>query len=242
MNFNMKKYQYPIILAAITLVLTGLISSGVMGKWLPDRELAWVQKFKPDVSIENNQKLLKAERGEPLYNGDTLTTDNEGYALVQFMDKSFARVKPQSMLIVRGEVRGPDDMSSRIGLEAGEVFLEVTQRSVNNFEVATSTSVASVKGTQFGATAEDFFYVVEGEVELLSNRTGETVTLTDKTFGQVNDDGSINTGELTDEKADSLQQGYDELDSQLETKTIRFQFRDENGQIREIELEYYINN
>lgn len=233
---HIKNYRTVTLLTVAAFLLFGMVYLNA------NRPLAYVQKFKPVVSIENNQKEIKAEKAGPLFDGDTLLTDTEGYALVQFMDKSFARVKPQSMLIVRGEIRAKGDQSSRLGLEAGEIFLNVTKQANTEFEVATATSVASVKGTAFGAKASGYFWVVEGEVELRSNRTGQTTTLTDNEYGEVNEDGSIETGRLSDEEADSLSQGYDQLDSQLETKTIRFRFRDENGQIREVELKYYINN
>ena len=74
-----------------------------------DRPLAIVKRFKPNVDVENksadrSKRLnLDTDKGEQLFNGDTLRTDSEGYALVVFMDKSIAKVKPQSLLIVRGE-------------------------------------------------------------------------------------------------------------------------------------------
>lgn len=225
----------------IGMVIMGLVAADLAVTEKADRPLAFVRKFKPDIYVKNQGPEEKANKANPLYSGDTLRTDDSGFALVQFMDKSIAKVKPSSRLVVRGEVTGKNNTSARISLEAGEIFLNVIPRTTSDFEVATETSVATVKGTQFGANSSNYFWVIEGVVGLFSNNTGQSVDLKEKMFGQVNDDGSIETGELTDEELENLNEGYDELEGGFEEKVIKLRFRDENGQIREIELKYYEN-
>lgn len=236
---NRKKIIYILGSAVLFLVLVGMVSADLFSP--PDRILAYVKKYKPNISIQNAEKEFEAKKASPLYSGDTLSTDDNGFALVQFVDKSFAQVKPQSSLIVNGSVNNDKSTAARIVLETGEIFLNVTKRTNSDFEVATNSSVASVKGTQFGARFDDYFYVLEGVIELVSNRTGETVSLGENTFGQVNDDGSIESGELTDDEVDNLRKENSEFDDQLEPKTLKLRFRDANGQIREIEIKYYEN-
>lgn len=236
------KKIYPLAgLTVLFFVAAGMTIDGLRQQKKADRPLAFVQKFKPDVKIVNNEKQINASRAERLYSGDTLQTDPNGFALVQFMDKSIAKVKPQSQLIIQGEVSGKDNTSARINLEAGEIFLNITRRTNSNFEVATNTSVASVKGTQFGARDDNYFWVLEGIIELSSNETGQTVNLTGNMFGQVNEDGSIETGELSEEDIEKLNKDYEELESKLKSKVIKLRFRNENGQLREIELKYFEN-
>ncbi|MDX1639891.1 MAG: FecR family protein [Balneolaceae bacterium] len=224
----------------VTFVIIGMASAEIYHYTGADRPLAFVRRFKPQVSIL--PKDISADKGEPLFSGDTLRTDENGYAAVQFMDKSFAKVKPNSDLTVRGEVRSDKSTSARIALEGGEIFLEVTQRAGNNFEVATSKSVASVKGTEFGVRADDFAWVEEGIVEFMSVATGEVVTLKERMFGQVNEDNTITTGELTDEQLQQLRDEYQDFEGDTgEPQQMRLRFRDENGQIREIEIEFYEN-
>ncbi|MFH5832960.1 FecR domain-containing protein [Halalkalibaculum sp. DA3122] len=221
--------------------IAGLASAEMYNYTSADRPLAFVRRFKPEVNILPKQ--IEPQKGEPLYSGDTLRTYEEGYAAVQFMDKSFAKVKPNSELTVRGEVNNDKSTSARIALEAGEIFMEVTQRSDNNFEVATSKSVASVKGTNFGVRSDNYAWVEEGIVEFMSTETGQTVSLTERMYGQVNEDNSITTGELTEDELQSLRSGYDELDGDTGApKQMRLRFRDENGEIREIQIEYYDNS
>lgn len=231
-----------LLILPLFLILSGMAytASGMLFTQSENDALGLVTKYKPSLSLENLDREMLAETGTTLMNGDTVTTDENGFALIQFIDSSFARVKPHTELVVRGEVVNGKSTSTRIGMEAGEVFLNVSQRSVTNFDVATSTSVASVKGTEFGATYDNYFYVFEGEVELLSE-TGEIATLTDQMFGQVNMNGSIDTGILTDEELEDLMEEYESLEQRTIPRTLRLNFVDANGQIRTIEIELYDN-
>lgn len=224
----------------LAFLIAGMASAEIYTYTTPDRPLAFVRRYKPRVNIL--PKDIEPDKGEPLYSGDTLRTYESGYAAVQFMDKSFAKVKPNSELTVRGKVGNDKSTSARIALEAGEIFMEVTPRSDNNFEVAASKSVASVKGTSFGVRSDNYAWVEEGVVEFLSTETGETVSLTANMFGKVNEDNSITTGKLTDEELENLREDFDELEGDTGgPKRMKLRFRDENGQIREIEIDYYEN-
>ncbi|MTI88613.1 MAG: FecR domain-containing protein [Balneolaceae bacterium] len=228
----------------------GLVCFSFLGLELKDvliteeRPLAIVRRFKPTVAVQNQavdkDLILSLEEnlGEKLFDGDTLMTDDKGYALVVFMDESVAKVKPNSMLIVRGDVSNDvKSMNTRINLENGEIFLNVQPQGSNDFEVATSRSLASVKGTNFGNTAGGYVWVEEGQVDLTALNSGQTVSLYDKMFGQVDQQGNnVDTGELTDRELQDLNEGYSDLDNDLERKTIKLRFRDENGQVRVIEV------
>lgn len=233
---QIRKYILPLLLVAF-------VATGATLKNTDDRPLAYVQKFKPDVRVQNQgtPQVVKKRGEQPLYNGDTLRTDEKGFALVQFMDKSLAKVKPDSRLIVRGEIEDRDNSSTRIGLELGEILMNVSDQGTNNFEVATNTSVASVKGTEFGASSDDYFWVEEGEVEVLVNRTGESVTLTDRSYGQVQEDGSIESGELTEEEVEEKNQEYEQIEEESEPETYELRFIDEDGEEQVIEIKVFEN-
>lgn len=234
-----QKVSFYSAVVLVVIVLAGIGASEFNNP--PDRALAYVQKFKPEITIHKNGTVEEGKISSQLFDGDTLRTNENGLAYVKFMDKSFAKVRPQSFLVVNGTVENDKSTSARILLEAGEIFMNVTRQVNSDYEVVTSTSVASVKGTQFGASSDNYFYVLEGEVEVRSNQTGETVTLTENMFGQVNEDGSIDVGELTEEEVDAIQETNDEFDN-LEPKRMKLQFRDADGQLREIEIEYFENN
>lgn len=232
---SLSKYYLP-------LLVIGLLGIGAHVYEANERPLAFVQKFKPSVGLEKNGEFDNIkERGKPLFDGDTLRTDQNGFALVQFMDKSMAKIKPDSRLIVRGDVQDKQNTSTRIGLELGEILLNVSERGAQNFEVATNSAVASVKGTTFGATFDNYFWVEEGEVEVRSSRTGRSVTLTEKRYGKVQKDGSIETGELTDEELRKRNEGYAEMNEKLEPTIYKVRFTNDNGEERVIEVKVFEN-
>lgn len=214
-----------------------------------DRPLAFVRRFKPRVNIFNraSQKYQKAEQGGKLYDGDTLATGENGYAAVQFMDRSLAKVKPNSVLLVNGSV--DDDtrsMSTRILMNAGEVLMNVDDASQSDFEVATSTSVATVKGTEFAFSVmpngQSGIYVFEGTVSVLAIESGETTEIGSGRFAEVSADGeTIRTGEMDEDERKRRREEFDRADEKMQPKTLKLRFRDEDGNIREVEVKYFEN-
>nr|NIT56577.1 FecR domain-containing protein [Fodinibius sp.]NIV11558.1 hypothetical protein [Fodinibius sp.]NIY25160.1 hypothetical protein [Fodinibius sp.] len=177
----------------------------------------------------------------PLFDGDTLRTDQNGFALVQFMDKSIAKIRPDSRLIIQGNIENKQNTSTRIGLELGEILLNVSERGSQDFEVTTNSAVASVKGTSFGATVDNYFWVEKGTVEVASKQTGQSVTLSEKMYGEVQEDGSIESGELTDEELDKRKAEYSEMNEKLEPTIYKVRFTNENGEERVIEMKVFDN-
>ena len=229
----------------LTIVLGAMISADLYIPVEQDRPLAIVRRFKPVVELANGDKdyvlNLADNLGEQLFSGDTLSTNEGGYALVIFMDNTVAKVKPESTLIVRGESLADSKISDRrINLESGEIFMEVEPVGSGTFEVATSRSLASVKGTRFGTKAYGFIWVEEGQVDVTATTSGQTVSLFEKMFAEIDESGNtIESGTLTEEELVDLDEGYDELDDDLIERTIIIRFRDANGQIREVPINIF---
>lgn len=238
-----------VISIAVSLILVLIVGSMLASDlYIPveqERPLAIVRRFKPQVELASGEKEfilnLTDNLGEQLFSGDTLSTNEEGYALVVFMDNSIAKVKPESMLIVQGESLADSKISNRrINLQNGEIFMEVEPVGSGTFEVATSRSLASVKGTRFGTKAFGYVWVEEGQVDVTATNSGQTVSLFEKMFAEVDENGnSIQSGTLTDEELNALGLGYNELDEDLIERTIILRFRDANGQIREIPVNIF---
>lgn len=234
---------------AVSLILTVIVGSMLASDlYIPveqERPLAIVRRFKPQVELASGEKEfilnLTDNLGEQLFSGDTLSTNEDGYALVVFMDNTIAKVKPESMLIVEGESLADSKISTRkINLETGEIFMEVEPVGSGTFEVATSRSLASVKGTRFGTKAFGYVWVEEGQVDVTATNSGQTVSLFERMFAEVDENGnSIQSGTLTNEELNNLGLGYDELDEDLIERTIILRFRDANGQIREIPVNIF---
>ncbi len=243
----MKKLTSIAVSLILAVVLGSMLASDL---YIPvqeeqERPLAIVRRFKPQVELASGDKEfildLTENLGEQLFNGDTLSTDEKGYALVVFMDNTVAKVKPESMLIVQGESFADSKISNRrINLESGEVFMEVEPLGSGTFEVATSRSLASVKGTRFGTRSYGYVWVQEGQVDVTATNSGQTVSLFERMFAEVDENGnSVQSGTLTEEELSNLGEGFDELDEDLIERTIILRFRDANGQIREIPVNIF---
>lgn len=232
-TFNLKS------LITVFLIGLGFIATE-LETFNPDREIAIVRRIIPAVNLTNIDKDTLAETGTSLFSGDTLITDGNGYALVMFLDRSIAKVLPNSQLIVRGDIDRNQNANTRLDLNTGGLFLDVTTRGQNEFEVLTTTTVASVKGTRFGARSNGFYWVDEGEVEVMALQSGQLVTLRRGMFAQSDESGmDLVTGQLSADELEQLNSEYSILDQDLIQRRMILRFRDANGQIIEENLDYY---
>ncbi|WP_069129961.1 FecR family protein [Rhodohalobacter halophilus] len=207
-----------------------------------DDEIAFVRRYVPDVTVTNaSYRDSLQEVGRGLVSGDTLTTNNSGYAMVLFLDESIARVSPQSQMVIRSELNPERNLNMRthVGMLLGGMFLDVESRPDREFEITTTRAVASVKGTRFGVTADDKIWVEEGEVEVTLRETGEVRSLTNRMFIQVQDDGSVDSGELSDEELMELAEEFQILESDLIERQMKIQFRNRAGDTVEEEIRVY---
>jgi len=238
----MKKQNSLIALKClICLVCIGMVWTEIKDIYKGD-ELALVRRSVPSVFISNVQ-MDTAKVGTSLFSGDTLQTNQDGYAMILFMDESITRVRPESQLIIRGEVRNDRSSSSIIHVETGEIFMNVNPDAGSDVEIGTHNSVAAVKGTIFGSRSTGYYWVEEGEIEVGARESGALVTITAGMYAKVDEDGNeIETGTLSSEEIAELSDDYKILDSDLIERTLKLRFRDENGQLREIEMDYIEQN
>ncbi|TNE69404.1 hypothetical protein EP331_14135 [bacterium] len=242
------KFIVAVSIFAIGGILLGdMIASHVFASLNNDRPLAIIRRYKPDVSIKhsNEESWKDAQMAAPLFDSDTLRTDANGYAAVQFMDNSLVKVKPNSLLIIRGEVLDKNSTASRIAVEVGEVFMNVTKRQ-SKFEVQTPTAVATVKGTSYNTEVSGdgstIVSVLSGSVELLAIMSGQKVTLTRKDRGKVDSKNSnLSVSKMSDKDLNGKENEYSNLDSGTKPKTIRLRFGNNAGQSRQVEIQYFEN-
>jgi hypothetical protein len=131
-------------------------------------------------------------------------------------------------------------MNTRNNIINGEIFINVEPQGGNDFEVATNRSLASVQGTDFGSTSEGYVWVEEGQVDVTALNSGQTVSLFEKMFAQVDEQGNnVDSGTLNDEQLSDLNEGIDEIENDLVEIEIILRFRDQNGQLREIRIDVF---
>lgn len=220
--------------------------AGISGNEInEERPLAIVRRFRPLVVVKQTPETewIEAKITQPLFDKDTLRTGPDGYALIQFMDNSLARVRPNSLLVIRGETRDRGSTFSRITLEAGELLLNVNGRQ-SNYEVQTRTAVASVKGTSFNTKIEDDLSTVftgfSGVVEIMALNSGQTVNLTRRNRVRVDQRGETVTLEtISSSELQDLQQQYDDLEEGTRPDILRLRFMNRSGQVREIDIRYF---
>jgi len=237
----MKFINQSLILSTL-IVLSGLIINS-RTTLAQERPLGIVRYFKPNVELKTSERGiyeldLDENKGEQIFDGDTLSTDESGYAYIIFVDNSIAKLRPETQLMVRGESRADSKISDRrIDLEQGSILLELQPIDAGTFEVQTSRSLASVKGTTFGNSSEGYIWVTEGQVDLTALNSGQTISLFEGMYGQVDPEGNgVESGTVDEETLSSLNNDYGELDEEFEEKTIIIRFRDANGQIRTEEI------
>lgn len=210
-----------------------------------DRPLAIVRRFKPQVRVRDSQQpeWVEAQIAQQLFDKDTLRTDADGYAVVQLIDNSLARVRPNSMLIIRGEANERGGLNTRINVESGSMNLNVSGRQ-SEYEVATPTAVAAVKGTQFITELSDdgtsTFICFSGEVSVTAANSGREVTLRQRRRAVVDNQGiTIRTSSISAREQRNLMQLEEDMESSTAPKRIRIRLRNADGQEREIEIPYY---
>lgn len=201
------------------------------------RPLAILRRFRPDVFVsDGNGSWKEPGQAEQLFPNDTLRTGDEGYAVVQFMDNSVAKMSPNSVLIVAGEITSGGTTAARLAMELGEVFLEVSGRN-SDFELATPTAVAAVKGTVFscGALLESTTCTVFSGSIGFRAADGQEFDLGPNQQGTADKDGNVTTKEISEDEAKRMMGEVEERDKSLEeqsakTRTIRLNFVNDDGE------------
>lgn len=195
-------------------------------------EIAYVKRFVPAVTVSNVSTEPVQVIDQALASGDTLNTGENGFAMVMFLDESIARVSPSSQLVIRSALNETKDLNLRtqINLAVGSLFMDVIRRGDTEFEVTTATTVASIKGTRFGMNSDNLIWVEEGEVEATVKSSGQKVSLVNKMFLQIEEDGTVESGELTDEMLAELSSEFEILDRDLIEREMRLEFRNRQGE------------
>lgn len=156
--------------------------------------IAQTLKVKGVVNLTRNQQISPALVGDRLFNGDELETKNESYAAVKFTDQSsLVKLFPNSILNIN-TTQEKEKTDKKCVLKIGELWAKV-EKGTGKFEIETSTTVASVKGTNFliNVTEEGLtnLYSFEGEVLFQNKLDGETALIRSGQRGTSTGQGAI---------------------------------------------------
>jgi len=142
-----------------------------------------------------------AVMGTQLKNHDWIKTSDDGFVAIFFLDdKSQLKVKGNSeMEILAAVERG--NISKTISLDYGTVKASVSKQK-GEFRIATPTSVASVKGTEWWVASNengDVFIVMSGIVEVENLISGTVQNVGQDQTATSNADGSVSVEETDDD-------------------------------------------
>ncbi len=176
--------------------------------------------------------------GVVLDDGDRLRTGEDGFvALVFTDDKSQIKIRPATEITVNAERNADYSLAKSINMQIGELFADVKKQK-GSLQVATPTSVASVKGTEFwvlvGPDGETQVLTLQGAIELLSILTGQQVEVIAGALGTVEVNGTITIGTY---EVTRIPQLPEELQN---PPVIEINFRDANGNQKRLIIEYDI--
>jgi hypothetical protein len=191
------KYFLKIVFAGTLIVLmsASLFGQEPVGVIAKSQGTTFHKKFNADDYSTN------AVMGTQLKNHDWIKTGDDGFVAIFFLDdKSQLKVKANSeMEILAAVERGK--ISKTISLDYGTVKASVTKQK-GEFRIATPTSVASVKGTEWWVESNedgDIFIVLAGMVQIENLVSGTVQNVGQNETGTSNPDGSVGVEETQDE-------------------------------------------
>jgi len=201
------------------------------------KAIAVIVSVKGDSQVKKGEAAWTTARfGTVLDNDDQIRTGEDGFmALVFTDDKSQLKVRPFTELTLNGERDEEYNISKRVNMEIGELFADVTQQK-GSLQVATPTSVASVKGTEFWVIVENDgetqLLTLEGIVEFISLLTGESVDVSSGGAAVATPNGDVTTSSIDETEIPDI------LEDLLELKTIEIRFIDEDGNEKVLTIQY----
>jgi len=140
-----------------------------------------------------------------LSSGSRVQTQFNEYASIKFDDGSEVYVSPQSDLTIYTDRYSEREMHVRISLSFGGVIIKIPSSLKKHFEVEAGNSVAVLERGSAGVQSSGFFWVESGEADVMILRTGQTSTLRNGMFAQIDENASdIVTGRLSGGQIDQL--------------------------------------
>ena len=181
---------------------------------------------------EPGYKSLKA--GTILEDGDGIRTGSDGFALLIFIDdKSQLKVKGDSEVISSGK-KIASAISKNVRMDNGTIRAQVNKQRKGEFVIQSTTSVASVKGTDFWFIANsevgDMVIGLEGIVDLFNVISGLNVDVIAGNTGTSDSKGNIDVNETNQT---TIPEDPTEGDAPVGDQ-IEIEFEGPNGEIKKL--------
>ena len=255
-----KKYSVWLLVCLFCLALTGQVHA------TSSKGIALTLKVSGDVKIRKagSSETLPLKFGTPLDNGDWIRTGDKAFATVIFTDdKSLLKLRAGTTITIEGKRDAESNIAKRVTVEVGQLFAKVKKQR-GTLEIATPTSVASVKGTEFWVIVLDdgttFVVTIEGLIEMVNRLSGRIVEIRAGEVGEADQEGNIDVneadpenipedpdpdlggppggGEGDDDQGDQGGQPGGGQGGGGQLRTIEIEVQDEDGVTKRIIIEY----
>ena len=203
-------------------------------------KIALAIKVKGKVSMltKGSSEKSPLKPGTPLKDQDKILTGKGGFAAVMYLDdKTVIKLLGNSDLTIAGDRTGAR-INKSLDIKYGKITADIAPQKGREFRIATPTSVASVNGTELTVTSDpatgDSFTLLEGLIEVTNALTGETTEVEQGETAVSTPEGSLQVHETTTEDM----AGFEEADVEIPTQELRFEVEDEDGNIKEIIIQF----
>ena len=198
--------------------------------------IAIATKAMGTVEINKNAKpgYISLKAGTILEDGDGIRTGSDGFVLLIFIDdKSQLKVKGNSEVTISGKEIA-SAISKNVRMDNGTVRAQVNKQRKGEFVIQSTTSVASVKGTDFWFIANsevgDMIIGLEGIVDLFNVISGLNVDVTAGNTGISDSNGNIDVNETNQ---NTIPEDPTEGDAPVGDQ-IEIEFEGPNGEIKKL--------
>jgi len=198
--------------------------------------IAIATKAMGTVEINKNAQpgYISLKAGTILEDGDGIRTGSDGFTLVIFIDdKSQLKIKGDSEVTIAGK-KIASAISKNIRMENGTVRAQVNKQRKGEFVIQSTTSVASVKGTDFWFIANseegDMVIGLEGIVDLFNVISGLNVDVTAGNTGTSDSNGNIDVNETNQ---NTIPEDPTDGDAPVGDQ-IEIEFEGPNGEIKKL--------
>ncbi|MCK5520452.1 MAG: FecR domain-containing protein [Candidatus Marinimicrobia bacterium] len=207
------------------------------------QKMAVITKSKGNVFIKKTSSKKFDEKGKMgivLEAGDAIKTGADGFIVMVFLDdKSQIKLYENCTLELDG-VRQNNGLSKNINMGFGKLKAEVSrQLGGAEFKIATPTSVASVKGTEFWVISDestgDQVIGLSGLVELLNSVSGQSVMVGSNQTGTSLPEGGV---VIAQTQPESIPEETEEEGGDSGLNQLKFEYQNAEGNIREVIIDY----
>ena len=198
--------------------------------------IAIATKAMGTVEINKNAQpgYISLKAGTILEDGDGIRTGSDGFVLLIFIDdKSQLKVKGDSEVIISGK-KIAAAISKNVRMDNGTIRAQVNKQRKGEFVIQSTTSVASVKGTDFWFIANseegDMVIGLEGIVDLFNVISGLNVDVIAGNTGTSDSNGNIDVNETNQT---TIPEDPTEGDAPVGDQ-IEIEFEGPNGEIKKL--------